>query len=77
MRLLGATRHDQDAIRLTPLGRYVWVLMMASFFNAVNTVREQMRANIRSEIEEWDDDEGAQLAAPLGAVGPLSKGGAA
>lgn len=77
MRLLGATRHDLDAIRLTPLGRYVWVLMMASFFNAVNTVREQMRANIRSEIEEWDEEEGAQLAAPLGAVGPLSKGGAA
>jgi coproporphyrinogen III oxidase-like Fe-S oxidoreductase len=77
MRMLGATRHDQDAIRLTPLGRYVWVLMMASFFNAVNTVREQMRANIRSEIEEWDEEEGTHLAAPPVAVRQLSQGGAA
>jgi len=40
-------------------------------------VREQMRANIRSEIEEWDEEEGTHLAAPPVAVRQLSQGGAA
>ncbi|HEY6923513.1 MAG TPA: hypothetical protein VI653_08600, partial [Steroidobacteraceae bacterium] len=54
MRLLGATRHDADAIRLTPLGMYCWVLMMAEFFNAVNGFRDEMRLHIRSELENND-----------------------
>jgi coproporphyrinogen III oxidase-like Fe-S oxidoreductase len=77
MRALGATRHDRDAIRLTPLGRYVWVLMMASFFNAVNTVREQMRANIRSEIEEWDEEAAPPPATAPDAGARLASGGVA
>jgi coproporphyrinogen III oxidase-like Fe-S oxidoreductase len=51
MRLLNATRHDRDAIRLTPLGMYVWVLMMAEFFNSVNAFRDEMRLHIREELE--------------------------
>ncbi|MBL8343377.1 MAG: coproporphyrinogen III oxidase family protein [Rubrivivax sp.] len=62
MRLAGATRHDADAIRLTPLGRYCWVLMMAEFFNAVNDVREQMREHIRVELESWNDEALAEHA---------------
>ena len=54
MRLIGATRHDRDAIRLTPLGMYCWVLMMAEFFNAVNAFRDEMRLHIRSELEDND-----------------------
>ena len=54
MRLLGATRHDPDAIRLTPLGMYYWVVMMAEFFNAVNGFRDEMRLHIRSELENND-----------------------
>ncbi|HSN72568.1 MAG TPA: coproporphyrinogen III oxidase family protein, partial [Steroidobacteraceae bacterium] len=54
MRLVGATRHDKDALRLTQRGMYCWILMMAEFFNAVNAFREQMRAHIRAELE--DDD---------------------
>jgi len=60
MRLVGATRHDADAIRLTPLGMYCWVLMMAEFFNTVNVLREQMRLNIRAELDAC-----ARLAGPL------------
>ena len=56
MRLLGATRHDADAIRLTRTGMYCWVLMMAGFFDAVNDVREQMREHIRAELDAWNED---------------------
>ncbi|HET9820768.1 MAG TPA: coproporphyrinogen III oxidase family protein [Burkholderiaceae bacterium] len=56
MRLIGATRHDADAIRLTRVGMYCWVLMMAEFFNAVNDVREQMRGHIRAELERWNEE---------------------
>jgi coproporphyrinogen III oxidase-like Fe-S oxidoreductase len=63
MRLLGATRHDADGIRLTPLGLYCWVLMMAEFFNAVNDVREQMREHIRAELERWNEEARVPLQA--------------
>jgi coproporphyrinogen III oxidase-like Fe-S oxidoreductase len=56
MRLLGATRHDPDAIRLTERGMYCWVLMMAEFFNSVNNVREQMREHIRAELDAWNEE---------------------
>jgi menaquinone C8-methyltransferase len=56
MRLLGATRHDADAIRLTDRGMYCWVLMMAEFFNSVNNVREQMREHIRAELDAWNEE---------------------
>ena len=49
MRAIGATRHDPDAIRLTRRGMYIWVLMMAEFFSAVNEFRDQMRLHIREE----------------------------
>jgi coproporphyrinogen III oxidase-like Fe-S oxidoreductase len=55
MRLLGATRHDPDALRLTRRGMYCWVLMMAEFFNAVNAFREQMRAHIHAEFDEDEE----------------------
>jgi coproporphyrinogen III oxidase-like Fe-S oxidoreductase len=54
MRLIGATRHDTDAIRLTRLGMYCWVLMMAEFFNSVNNVREHMREHVRAELDAWN-----------------------
>jgi coproporphyrinogen III oxidase-like Fe-S oxidoreductase len=56
MRLIGATSHDADAIRLTRLGMYCWVLMMAEFFNSVNGVREQMREHVRAELESWNEE---------------------
>ncbi len=56
MRMLGATRHNADGIRLTRRGMYCWVLMMAEFFNSVNHVREQMREHIRAELDAWNDE---------------------
>lgn len=56
LRALGATRDDGRVIRLTPLGMYCWVLMMAEFFNAVNDVRSQMREHIQAELDAWNDE---------------------
>ena len=67
MRLLGATHHDADAIRLTRRGMYVWVLMMAEFFNAVNNVREHMREHVRTELEAWNEE----ARVPVAAIGTL------
>ena len=63
MRLLGATRHDADAIRLTRRGMYCWMLMMAEFFNAVNDVRERMREHVRQELDGWNEEAHVPLAA--------------
>jgi coproporphyrinogen III oxidase-like Fe-S oxidoreductase len=68
MRLIGATRHEPGAIRLTERGMYCWVLMMAEFFNSVNAVREQMRANIRAELDEWNEEAKLRLASTDHAV---------
>jgi len=70
MRLLGATRHDADALRLTRRGMYCWVLMMAEFFNSVNDVREHMREHIRAELDAWNEE----ATVPVSAIGGLSKG---
>jgi len=70
MRLLGATQHDADAIRLTRRGMYCWVLMMAEFFNAVNDVREQMREHIRAELDAWNEE----ATVPLSAIAGVSQG---
>jgi coproporphyrinogen III oxidase-like Fe-S oxidoreductase len=71
MRLVGATRHDGDALRLTRRGMYCWVLMMAEFFNSVNDVREQMREHIRAELDAWNEE----AKVPLNAIGGLSRSG--
>jgi hypothetical protein len=63
MRLLGAIRVDDDAIRLTRRGMYCWMLMMAEFFNAVNDVRERMREHVRLELETWNEEARVPLAA--------------
>ncbi len=70
MRLIGATRHDPDAIRLTRLGMYCWVLMMAEFFNSVNDVREQMREHIRAELDSWNEE----ARVPVSSIGRLPQG---
>ena len=49
MRLIGATRCDTDAIRLTERGMYCWMVLMSEFFTAVNAFRDQMRLHIRAE----------------------------
>jgi coproporphyrinogen III oxidase-like Fe-S oxidoreductase len=71
MRLLGATRHDGDALRLTRRGMYCWVLMMAEFFNSVNDVREHMREHIRAELDAWNEE----AMVPVSAIGGRSGSG--
>ncbi|MGA7539334.1 MAG: coproporphyrinogen III oxidase family protein [Steroidobacteraceae bacterium] len=51
MRLIGAIRHEANAIRLTARGMYVWVVMMAEFFASVNDLRDEMRLHIRDEMK--------------------------
>jgi len=70
MRLLGATRHEADALRLTRRGMYCWVLMMAEFFNSVNDVREHMREHIRAELDAWNEE----ATVPLTAIGGSRQG---
>jgi coproporphyrinogen III oxidase-like Fe-S oxidoreductase len=64
MRLLGATRYDRaaDSIVLTDKGMYCWVLMMAEFFNAVNSFRDAMRQHIRAELDAEVPKMSASLA---------------
>lgn len=69
MRLLGATRHDADGIRLTQRGMYCWMLMMAEFFNAVNDVRERMREHVHQELESWNEEAPEAVSIPVADIG--------
>ena len=48
-KLIGAVSEDDKAFFLTEHGAYYWVLMMREFFMGVNTLRDNMRKNIREE----------------------------
>ncbi len=45
-KLLGALVETDQEYRVTPEGRYYWVLMMREFFMGVNRLRDQMRTQI-------------------------------
>jgi hypothetical protein len=66
MRLLGATRHDADALRLTRRGMYCCVPMMDEFLNSVNDVREHVRAEPDACNEE--------AKVPVSAIGGIPRG---
>ena len=51
MRAIGAVTEFSEAWRLTDRGMYLWVLMMAEFYESVNRFREAMRAAIRDELD--------------------------
>lgn len=48
MSLLGMTTMGPDEIRLTPRGRYYWLVIMRDFFVAVDDLRDAMRREIRN-----------------------------
>lgn len=50
LKMLGAVQRDQDTLRLTERGYYLWVIMMREFFTGVNNLREEMRHDIASEL---------------------------
>ena len=50
MRANGAFATDnEDELTLTPMGRYLVVVMMRQFFISVNTLRDQARAALPEE----------------------------
>ena len=49
LEVLGAARRDTRGWRLTESGRYWLMLMMAEFFQSVNTYRDAMRAQVAAE----------------------------
>lgn len=46
LKLLGVLTLDDQAMVLTPYGRYVWVVLMREFFMGVNNFRAQMRQSL-------------------------------
>ncbi len=63
LKLAGAVREDETGYTLTERGMYLWVLMMSAFFESVNVFREQMRAHIREELEQEQDEDAETPAA--------------
>jgi menaquinone C8-methyltransferase len=64
-RLLGAIRADARGWSLTDCGMYLWVQMMSAFFESVNAFREQMRHQIRAEL---DDEALGEALVPLAEI---------
>jgi coproporphyrinogen III oxidase-like Fe-S oxidoreductase len=68
MRAVGAfSRDDDEAIELTPRGRYLMVAMMREFFVGVNNVRDQARAALTTEERKLLFGDGEACAAEPGA----------
>ncbi|GAB4276860.1 MAG: coproporphyrinogen III oxidase family protein [Deferrisomatales bacterium] len=66
-RLAGAfDRDDEEALTLTPAGRYLLVAMMREFFAGVNNFRDQARASLSPEERALLFGEGAPCATPSG-----------
>ena len=64
-RLLGAIDSDARGWHLTDRGMFLWVQMMSAFFESVNAFREQMRHQIRAELE---DDHFGEALVPLAEI---------
>jgi coproporphyrinogen III oxidase-like Fe-S oxidoreductase len=61
LRLAGALVEDDDGWALTPGGMFLWVRMMAAFFESVDEFREEMRRHITDEL----GDTTAEFRVPL------------
>ena len=66
LEVLGAARRDASGWRLTEKGRYWLMLMMAEFFQSVNTYRDAMRAHVLTE----QASAARSASASLGAADP-------
>ncbi len=53
LEVLGAAIRDPRGWRLTESGRYWLMLMMAEFFQSVNTYRDAMRDHVQTEQATW------------------------
>ena len=73
MRAVGAfARDDEDAVTLSPKGRYLLVAMMREFFAGVNNLRDQARAALPEDEqhlifddERCDDERSVAAAAAM------------
>ena len=65
LRLAGMVAEDDAGWSLTPRGMYLWVRMMAAFFESVDEFREQMRRQLKDEL----GDTTAETVIPVEAIG--------
>jgi len=65
LRCLGDIAEDASGWSLTESGMFRWVQMMSAFFESVNMFREQMRHQIRDEL---DDPKLAEAVVPLAEI---------
>lgn len=51
LRLTGSVRTEGGQMRLTRRGQYEWVIIMREFFSSINNFRDQMRRQVRAELD--------------------------
>jgi coproporphyrinogen III oxidase-like Fe-S oxidoreductase len=51
LRLSGSVRTEGGKMRLTRRGQYKWVIIMREFFTSINNFRDQMRQQVRAELD--------------------------
>jgi coproporphyrinogen III oxidase-like Fe-S oxidoreductase len=51
LRLTGSVRTESGQMRLTRRGQYEWVVIMREFFTSINNFRDQMRQQVRAELD--------------------------
>jgi coproporphyrinogen III oxidase-like Fe-S oxidoreductase len=64
LRMTGMVEEDDTGWSLTPRGMYLWVRMMAAFFESVDEFREQMRRQLKDEL----GDTTAETIIPVEAI---------
>jgi len=64
LRAIGAVDEDEDGWSLTPRGMFIWVRMMAAFYESVDEFREQMRLLIPDEL----GDTTPEIRIPVSAI---------
>jgi coproporphyrinogen III oxidase-like Fe-S oxidoreductase len=58
LRSAGVIADHGDILRLTPKGKYLWLVILREFFNGVNNFRDQMRHQIWAERQILDGKPG-------------------
>lgn len=51
LRLTGSVHTDGGRMQLTRRGQYLWVIAMREFFTGINNFRDQMRHQVRAELD--------------------------
>jgi coproporphyrinogen III oxidase-like Fe-S oxidoreductase len=59
LRLTGSVHTEGGQMRLTRRGQYQWVITMREFFTGINNFRDQMRHQVRAELDILDRGAGS------------------